>query len=50
LRLIYYEACLNRVDAFRRERFLKTGKGERFLHRRLADFLGGLRNEKLERH
>jgi putative endonuclease len=28
LRLIYYEACLSRTDAFRRERFLKTGKGQ----------------------
>jgi len=29
LRLIYYEACLDRDDALRRERFLKTGKGKR---------------------
>ncbi len=27
--LIYYEACVNLDDARRRERFLKTGKGER---------------------
>jgi len=39
LQLIYYEACLNRSDAFRRERFLKTGKGKRFLRNRLAEFL-----------
>jgi hypothetical protein len=26
-------------DAFRRERFLKTGKGKRFLKKRLAAFL-----------
>ena len=39
VRLIYYEACLNRSDAFRRERFLKTGKGKRFLRNRLAGFL-----------
>jgi putative endonuclease len=38
-RLIYYEACLNRGDAFRRERFLKTGKGKRFLKKRLAESL-----------
>ena len=50
LRLIYYEACLNRDDALRRERFLKTGKGKRFLKRRLAGFLFGNRHDKLERH
>ena len=49
LRLVYYEACLNRSDAFRRERFLKTGKGKRFLKNRLAEFLVGLRDNKLER-
>ena len=48
--LIYYEACINRADAFRRERFLKTGKGKRFLRNRLAEYLAGLRDNKLERH
>jgi putative endonuclease len=43
-RLIYYEACINRSDAFRRERFLKTGKGKRFLRNRLAEYLTGLRD------
>ncbi len=28
LRLIYYEACLSEADAKRRERYLKTGRGE----------------------
>ncbi|HYN10337.1 MAG TPA: GIY-YIG nuclease family protein [Vicinamibacterales bacterium] len=49
-RLIYYEACIGRADAFRRERFLKTGKGKRFLRNRLAEYLTGLRDNKLERH
>ena len=49
LRLIYYEACLERADAFRRERFLKTGKGKRFVRNRLAGFFSGLRDNKLER-
>ena len=31
LTLISYEACQGIDDAFRRERFLKTGKGKRFL-------------------
>ena len=33
LTLISYEACQGIDDAFRRERFLKTGKGKRFLHK-----------------
>jgi len=49
-RLIYYEACISRADAFRRERYLKSGKGKRFLRNRLAEYLTGLRDNKLERH
>jgi putative endonuclease len=49
LTLVYYEACLDTDDAFRRERFLKTGKGKRFLRNRLASFLGDGRTNKLER-
>jgi len=48
--LVYYEACSSADDAFRRERFLKTGKGKRFLRNRLASFLAGLSTHKLERH
>ena len=33
--LIYYEACINKEDAYRRERYLKTGKGKRYLKNRL---------------
>ncbi|MFQ5790049.1 MAG: GIY-YIG nuclease family protein [Acidobacteriota bacterium] len=50
LELVYYEACLSRDDALRRERFLKTGKGKRFLKKRLAGFLDGISRNKLERH
>jgi putative endonuclease len=50
LTLIYYEACVNPDDAFRRERFLKTGKGKRFLRKRLASFLIVSSANKLERH
>jgi len=37
--LIYYEACLNKDDAFARERYLKSGKGKRYLKNRLKRFL-----------
>lgn len=50
LTLVYYEACLSADDAFRRERFLKTGKGKRYLRNRLASFLADLSTDKLERH
>ena len=39
LRLIYYEACLSPVDAHRRERYLKTTGGRRFLAKRLRHYL-----------
>jgi len=41
LRLIYYEACLNKYDALRREKYLKTGMGKRYLQNRLKTELGG---------
>ena len=37
-KLIYYEACLNRRDARRREHYLKTTQGQRLLKRRLKDY------------
>jgi len=43
LKLIYYEACLNEADARRRELYLKSGKGKRYLRQRLARWI--LENE-----
>lgn len=37
--LIYYEACIDKADAFARERYLKTGMGKRFLQNRIKRFL-----------
>ena len=39
LALIYYEACLNEEDAARRERYLKSGMGKRYLKQRLTEGL-----------
>ncbi|OLC74123.1 MAG: excinuclease ABC subunit C [Gemmatimonadetes bacterium 13_1_40CM_4_69_8] len=50
LKLLYNEACLDAADACRRERFLKTGKGKRYLNNRLKQSLQMLRANKLERH
>jgi putative endonuclease len=41
LRLIYFEACFDKDDAYRRERYLKTGTGKRFLQNRLKGGLTG---------
>ena len=35
LELIYFEACINEVDAIRREKYLKSGLGKKFLKSRL---------------
>lgn len=33
--LIYYEACTDKFDAYAREKYLKTGVGQRYLKNRL---------------
>ncbi|MBW2740170.1 MAG: GIY-YIG nuclease family protein [Deltaproteobacteria bacterium] len=40
-KLIYYEACLSRNDATRREKYLKSYHGKMFLRRRLKSYLTG---------
>ncbi len=42
VQLIYYEACLSQADAFRREKYLKSGPGKRYLKNRLKDCLASL--------
>jgi putative endonuclease len=48
--LAYYEACLSIDDARRRERYLKSGCGGRYLKQRLATWLCEIDSDKLERH
>lgn len=38
LKLIYYEACLDRKDSMRREIYLKTAWGKRYIKNRLNNF------------
>ena len=38
-KLIYYEACLNNQDAYKREKYLKSGYGRRWLKKRLNIYL-----------
>ena len=41
LKLVYYEACLDRNDATKREKYLKTYNGRLFIRRRLKSYLTG---------
>jgi putative endonuclease len=41
LKLIYYEACIDKEDATRREKYFKTYHGKMFLKRRLKSYLTG---------
>ena len=41
LKLIYYEACLDQMDASRREKYFKTYHGRMFLRRGLKYYLTG---------
>jgi putative endonuclease len=47
LRLVYYEASLCETDARRRERYLKSGKGKRYLKQRLSAWITADRQWKL---
>jgi len=38
-KLIYYEACLNKTDAARREKWLKTTHGGRMIKARIREYL-----------
>lgn len=39
--LIYWEGCLNRHDAARREKYLKTAWGKRYIKTRIERYLTG---------
>ena len=41
IELIYYEACSHKDDAFRREKYLKTTYGRRYIKHRLRTYFTG---------
>lgn len=41
-KLVYYEACLSKRDAQKREKQLKTGFGRGYLKRRLVSYFAGV--------
>ena len=43
LELVYYEACNSRKDACRREKYLKTSAGKRYLRNRLSKYLESIK-------
>ena len=38
-KLVYYEFCLNHKDAMKRERYLKTTWGKRYINNRITNYL-----------
>ena len=40
-KLIYWEGCVNQQDAIKREKYLKTAWGKRYLKGRLKNYLTG---------
>ncbi len=41
MELIYWEACINQQDATRREKYLKTTWGKRYIKGRVRNYLTG---------
>ena len=39
VRLVYYEACLQRDDATHREKYLKSSYGKHFIKQRIKNYL-----------
>ncbi len=50
LKLIYWEGCLNQQDATRREKYLKTAWGKRYIKNRLKEYFEFTPWDKLLRH
>ncbi|MGD0037626.1 MAG: GIY-YIG nuclease family protein [Bacteroidota bacterium] len=41
MKLVYWEGCLNQQDATRREKYLKSTWGKRYLKTRITEYLTG---------
>ena len=39
LKLVYFEGCLNQQDATKREKYLKTSWGKRYIKNRMSNYL-----------
>lgn len=45
LKLLYFEGCLSKEDAIKREKYLKTYYGKMYLGNRLKSYFTGLKHE-----
>ena len=41
LKLVYWEGCLNQTDATKREKYLKSSWGKRYIKNRINSYLTG---------
>ena len=41
LKLVYYEACIDKDDALKREKYFKTYHGKMYLQKRIKSYLTG---------
>jgi len=41
LKLVYWEGCLNQADATKREKYLKSTWGKRYIRNRIVNYLTG---------
>ena len=41
LKLVYYEACIEKDDALKRERYFKTFHGRMYIQKRIKSYLTG---------
>lgn len=41
-KLVYWEGCIAKEDAMAREKYLKSGRGKKYLKGRLKHYLGNL--------
>ena len=41
LKLVYWEGCLKKQDAIRREKYLKSSWGKRYIKNRITNYLTG---------
>jgi len=49
LKLVYLEACLNKKDAVRRDKYLNSYFGRRYLKTRLKKYFASPQNDKVHR-
>jgi putative endonuclease len=39
VQLVYYEVCINKYDALAREKYLKSGRGKKYLRDRIKRYI-----------